>query len=289
MIVVTGATGNIGRTLVRLLVEAGEQVTAVSRHITPADLPQPVGGGASPARAVAADLADPDSLRPALESADALFLLLTGALAATGDTVRHAVHAAKAAGVRRIVLVSSQSAGTRPDSGGHGRRALEDENQVRESGLEWTILRPGNFATNTLAWAESVRNGRTVFAPFGDVGLPAVDPDDIAAVAAAALREPGHHGRTYVLTGPEPITPRQMAAAIGEALGERVTYQELTREQARERMLTFMPAPIVEGTLNILGEPTADERRVSPDVAQVLGRTPGTYAAWAHRNAPAFR
>ncbi|MEW1844252.1 NAD(P)H-binding protein [Nonomuraea angiospora] len=278
MIVVTGATGNVGRTLVRLLAEAGEQVTAVSRRITDADVPQGV-------RAVAADLADPVGMSAALEGADAVFLLTGGDLFATEP--KEIVAAVSGPG--RIVLLSSQGVVTRPDSASHGRFGAEVERAVIDSGARWTILRPGGFASNRYAWAGSIRADRTVAAPFGDVGLPIIDPDDIAAVAAAVLREPGHDGRTYELTGPEPVTPRQNAEAIGQAIGEPIAFVEQTREEARAQMLAFMPAPVADTTLDILGEPTEAERRVSPDVERVLGRAPQPFAAWARRNAAAFR
>ncbi|WP_327045598.1 NAD(P)H-binding protein [Microbispora sp. NBC_01189] len=282
MIVVTGATGNVGRVLVRLLAEAGEEVTAVARRVSAADVPEGV-------RTVAADLADPAGLRPALEGADALFLVTPGDYLAMGGNVRPILRVAAEAGVRRVVLLSSQSAGTRPLSPGHGLRALEDESEVRNSGLEWTILRPGGFASNAFAWAESVRLRRTVTAPFGDVGLPVVDPGDIAEVAAAALREPGHDGRVYELTGPERVSPRQIAAALGDALGEPVRFAEQSRDEARALMAAFMPEEVADGTLAILGEPTPGERRVSPEVERVLGRAPRPFSDWARRNAAAFR
>ncbi|MFE3451309.1 NAD(P)H-binding protein [Nonomuraea sp. NPDC059194] len=163
------------------------------------------------------------------------------------------------------------------------------EDAVRRSGLDWTILRPGGFHSNAYAWAESIRAERTAAAPFGEVGLPSIDPADIAEVAATVLREPGHAGRTHVLTGPALITPRERAAAIGAALGEPVRFVEQTREEARARMSQVMPAPIVDGTLAILGTPTAEEQRVSPAVEQILGRPPRTFADWAARNLAAFR
>lgn len=286
MIVVTGATGNVGRTLVRELVEAGEKVTAVSRKITESDVPQGVP-------VVAADLADPTSLRPALDGADALFLLISGDFTVTaGDpsgVVGEIIKDAKAAGVARVVLLSSQGVVTRPQSDSHGNLGQAIEDAVRESGLAWTILRPGGFASNAYAWVESVRAQRAVAAPFGDVGLPFVDPDDIAGVAAAALRGEGHAGQAYELTGPAPITPRQRAEAIGAALGEPIQFVDQTREEARAQMLQFMPEPVVETTLAIFGEPSLAEQRVSPDVERVLGRAPGTFAGWARRNAAAFR
>lgn len=271
MIVVTGATGNVGGELVRLLVAAGEQVTAVSRRTAP--FPDGV-------RHVPGDLAEPASLKAAFDGADALFLLVAG------EDPQAVLEAAKAGGIRRVVLLSSQGAGTRPEVYAH---PVAFEETVRGSGLEWTILRPGGFDSNALAWAEPIRAHRTAAAPFGDVGLPAVDPADIAEVAAAVLREDGHAGRTYVLTGPRPVTPRERAAAIGAALGAQVRFAEQTREEARAQMRRFMPEPVVEGTLAILGTPTAAERQVSPDVEHILGRAPRTFADWAARNVAAFR
>ncbi|MEU5860359.1 MULTISPECIES: NAD(P)H-binding protein [unclassified Nonomuraea] len=277
MIVVTGATGNVGRPLVRLLAERGHEVTAVSRRITPSDVPAGV-------RAVAADLSGPSAGLPA--AADAVFLLIGGDLMMTGDPVRVV---APFAGAGRIVLLSSQGVATRPDSPSHGLAFAAFERAVMESGADWTILRPGGLASNAYAWVPSVRSGRAVAAPFGEVGLPIVDPEDISAVAAAVLTEPGHAGATYELTGPALTTPRERAAAIAEAVGEPIAFAEQTREEARAQMVTFMPAPVADTTLDILGTPTVRERTVSPDVEKILGRAPGDFAGWARRNAAAFR
>ncbi|PBC67404.1 uncharacterized protein YbjT (DUF2867 family) [Streptomyces sp. TLI_235] len=273
MIVVTGATGNVGRALVRQLVEAGERVTAVSRRTPEGALPPGV-------RHVVADLADPAAVQPALDGADALFLLVAG------EDPDGLLEQARDAGVRRVVLLSSQGVGTRPDSYRHAARF---EAAVAAGGPEWTVLRSGGLASNAFAWAEPIRAHRAATGPFADVGLPFVDPEDVAAVAAAALREDGHHGRTYVLTGPEATTPRSRAAAIAEAIGAPVAFTEQTPDEARAQLARFMPPPVVEGTLAVLGTPTPDEQRVSPDVERVLGRAPRPFAAWARRNAPAFR
>jgi uncharacterized protein YbjT (DUF2867 family) len=258
-IVVTGATGNVGGALAELLRD--EDVVGVSR-------------------ASGTDLGDPEGVRPVLEGADALFLLVAG------ERPRDLLDVAKTSGVRRVVLLSSQGAGTRPEAYPH---PVAFEDAVRESGLEWTVLRPGGFHSNALAWVEGVRRSRTVAAPFGDVALPSIDPADIAAVAAAVLREDGHTDRTYELTGPEALSPRDRARLIGEAIGEPVRFAEQTRDEARAFMLGFMPEPVVEGTLAILGEPSAAEQRPSPDVERVLGRPATGFAEWAHRAAAAFR
>ncbi|RMI44127.1 NAD(P)H-binding protein [Streptomyces triticirhizae] len=281
MIVVTGATGNVGRPLVRALAEAGERVTAVSRGRAPVNLPD----GADHA---SADLADPETLRPALDGAEALFLHDGGA-GGQGLDPRAVLAVAADAGVRRVVLLSSQGVVSRPDSVSHGGVLRAVEEAVRTSGLAWTILRPGGFASNALAWAGSVRAERTVAAPFGDVGIPVIDPADIAAVAAVALRKDEHAGRIHELNGPAAVTPRQQAEAIGAALGEPVRFVELTRAEAHARMAAFLPEPVVETTLAVLGEPNATELRLSPDVERVTGRPPRSFADWARGTVEAFR
>ncbi|MYQ37411.1 Uncharacterized conserved protein YbjT, contains NAD(P)-binding and DUF2867 domains [Streptomyces sp. LamerLS-316] len=279
MIVVTGATGNIGRPLTQALADAGRQVTAVSRHKTA--VPEGV-------RHMAADLAEPTGLKPALDGAKALFLLLSGDLHATGANPAGIIREAADSGVRRVVLLSTLGVVTRPF--GQTRiamRALEDT--LRGSGLEWAVLRPGGFASNALWWAESVRAHQVVAAPFGDIGVPIIDPADIAEVAAACLLEDRHTGGIYELTGPEVITPRQQAEAIAGALGSPVRFQELTREEAATAMARSMPAELADDTLDILGSPNAAELRVSPDVQKVLGRAPRSFADWAARHVAAFR
>lgn len=272
MIVVTGATGNVGKPLVQALADAGDQVRAVSRK--PTELPPGVHHHQ-------ADMTEPASLVPALRGAEALFLLTSADFLAHGN-LGDIVDIAREAGVRRVVLLSSQGVGTQ-------RHPAYLEDAVTGSGLEWTILRPGNFDSNALQWAGSVRTSRLVEAPFGDVALPAVDPADIADVAAVALREPGHGGAVYTLTGPTPISPREQAAAIGDALGEPVRFVEQSAAQARSQMLNYMPERVVEATLAILGAPSADEQRISPDVERLLGRPGRPFAEWAARTVAAFK
>ncbi|MEV6829672.1 NAD(P)H-binding protein [Amycolatopsis sp. NPDC051102] len=263
MIMVVGATGNVGEPLVRMLSAAGEEVTAVARRITTV----PPGVVARQG-----DLATLD-----FDGASAVFLLVPPGFEGPLEPVL-----ARAAGVRRVVLLSSQGVGT-------GRHPAVFEEAVQASGLKWTVLRPAGFASNAFQWAESVRARREVAAPFADVALPVIDPEDIAAVAAAALLDASHEGKTYELTGPAAVSPREQAAAIGEAVGEPVRFVPQTREEARAVLLGFMPPPVAESTLDILGTPTPAEQRVSPDVSRVLGRPARPFAEWASRFAGAFK
>jgi uncharacterized protein YbjT (DUF2867 family) len=276
VIVVTGATGNVGRTLVRLLAAQGHEVMAVSRRITQADALPGV-------RTVTGDLSQPIAGLPA--KADAVFLLIGGDLMMTGDSAKVV---APFANYDKIVLLSSQGVTTRPDSLSHGQAFAAYEQAVMGSGTDWTVLRPGGFASNAYAWAPSVKRARTIAAPFGEVGLPIIDPDDIAAVAAAVLTQTGHTKAIYELTGPAPITPRERATAIAGAIGEPITFIDQSRQEARAQMITFMPAPVADTTLDIIGTPTPREQAVSPDVEKILGRSAATFADWAERNAATF-
>jgi uncharacterized protein YbjT (DUF2867 family) len=189
MITVTGATGNVGQPLVTALLEAGHPVTAVSRGLSGSNADRPG------LRTVVADLADPATLPPAFAGAEALFLLVSGAGAhVDGPRV---LALAREAGIGRVVLLSSQAATTRPEQPSHEPlRVLEQA--VRGSGLDWTILQAGGFHSNAVAWVPSIVSEKAVYAPFGDVALPSVDPRDLAEVAAAALTEPGHTGPVSV-------------------------------------------------------------------------------------------
>lgn len=277
MIAITGATGTIGRVLVRTLIDAGEDVTAISRGNAP--LPDGV-----PHRST--DLADPHRLGATVTGADAVFLLFTGPQLVTGPPPAAYVEALRAAGVGRVVLLSSQVAGTRPHLESHARSAAF-ERALRDADLEWTVLRPSGFFSNTLAWRDSIIGQDTVYAPFADIGLPTVDPADIAAVAAVALRG-GHAGRTYEITGPAALTPREQVRILARALDRTVRLVELDREQAWANLLRFMPPAVADGTLDVLGTPLPREQVPGTGVSDVLGRPATGYADWVTRNLTAF-
>jgi uncharacterized protein YbjT (DUF2867 family) len=273
-IAITGVTGQIGSALAARLSAEGHTVLGIGRSVSAS------GAAAAGYQPRVADLDDPAAFSDALQQADALFLL------AAGSHPAELVAAATAQGVRHLVLLSSQGAGTRPDAYA-GAHAFETA--VRDAALSWTILRPSGFASNAYGWSDGIREHATVFAPFVDVALPVIDPADIASAAAAVFASPNvHTDRVYELTGPSAISPREQARAIGEAVGARLEVVELSRDEAARAMGAVMPAAVAEATLDILGTPTDHERTPSPDVQRLLGRPATSFAEWATRNAHIF-
>jgi uncharacterized protein YbjT (DUF2867 family) len=277
MILVTGATGNIGSALMRELHACGAgPLRGVTRDTSRAAFPEEV-------EAVEGDFAVPESLKPALDGVRSLFLVSrmgpdAGILAA-----------ARRAGVRHVVLVSSITVQTHPHLGPAGEN-LAVERLLRDSGMAWTILRPTQFASNALMWAAPIRGGEAVRAPYADTGLPTIHPADIASVARVALTEPGHRGRTYALTGPEPVTARQQVAAIAAALGRDVPFIEISRREARARMAVVFGEEAADAVLDVTGGDVNDELLAVRDtVLRVTGSPGRPFRQWAEENAHMFR
>ncbi|MGQ4429400.1 MULTISPECIES: NAD(P)H-binding protein [unclassified Streptomyces] len=281
MILVTGATGTIGSEVVRQLAARGEKVRALTRDPERADLPSEV-------EAVRGHPADRASAEAALTGAEAAFLVgVFGPDDAEHD--RGLVEAARAAGVRRIVKLSGIGTGE-PAVGPVGTWHVAGEQAVRDSGLEWTILRPSAFATNTLGWAASLRAGSPVPNTSGDGGQGVVDPRDVSEVAVAALLDPAHSQRTYTLTGPEVLSVPAQAAVLADILGRPVPVRDLSSAEAREYLLglgfsdTFIDASEISRAFVRNG----GNEVVTDDVGEVLGRPARTYREWVVDHRAAF-
>lgn len=284
-VLVTGATGLVGRHVVAQLAEAGVAVRALTRNPAAARLPTGV-------EVVQGDLTEPATLAPALAGIDRMYLF------SVPETAREVVALAKQAGVRRIVVLSAAAVTVGMDTYHHP----VVEQAVQESGLEWTMVRPGEFMTNMLPiWAPTIRAERVVRYPFADqIGVP-VHEADIAAVAAAALVEDRHVGAIYTLSGPEQITYKGQVEAIGAALGEEVRYEEVTRERARELLkaqggIAATNADFLLGFVDYGGaEDSAKEQDYSAllrpwsGVPDALGRPARTFAEWARDHVEDFR
>lgn len=280
LILVTGATGNVGRHVVNRLLEAGVQVRALTRSPDKANLPAGV-------QVVRGDLGDLVAVREALRGVDRLFLF------PVDGTATGVMDAAREAGVSRVVVLSSVSAAYgESDLSGDYHRAVEVA--VEESGIPWTHIRPGEFMMNLLDWAPSIAAENVVRAPFADQESNAVHEADIADLAAVALLHDGHEGHAYEVNGPETLTRADQAQVIGTAIGRDVRFVELTRSQAREQWLAdgmdldladWLLGPDDESEDH--GEDTCDTDP-APTSEAITGRPARTLHQWALEHAQAF-
>ncbi|MBB5776699.1 NmrA family NAD(P)-binding protein [Nonomuraea jabiensis] len=271
-ILVTGATGTVGRLVVEELLAAGQHVRALTRNPAKAALPEGV-------EVVAGDFARPETLTDAFEGVTAAHLInFAGDDYAPLPDGAAIVELAVKAGVRRVTVLG-------------GREDGPLEQALAAADLEWTLLHPVEFMSNTLRWwAQTVKTEGVIKEPFGDRLSALVHERDIAAVAATVLVEGGHGGRTYVLTGPEAITLRQKVEILGTSIGSHVEYVELTVDEARAKWAADgMGEQTIEFLVQALGNTPEVGYTVVPTVREITGRDARSFAQWASENADAFR
>jgi uncharacterized protein YbjT (DUF2867 family) len=284
-VLVTGATGHVGRIVVELLVAAGVQVRAMTRR-TDATFPASV-------ETVVGDLLSPASLGPVLAGVDRMYLFPVAA------TAREVVAAAARAGVARVVVLSSAAVTGGVDTTFH----LPVERAAEELSPEWTHVRPGEFMLNKLfLWGPSIRTEGVVYEPFPEAAWWPVHERDVADVAVTALLRDGHHGKAYDLSGPELLTRRQQVDAIAAATGRDVRLEVVTPEQAREHYrrqggFAAANADFLLGFTDYAGnrrQPTSLSYPTTrttdrPTAEHVTGRPARTFAQWAHDHADDLR
>lgn len=261
MILVTGATGNLGRELIAQL--PADQVRALDR-----------GSGA--------DLSRPETLAEALENVDTVFLIwpfLTaeGAPATLDVIAQHA---------RRVVYLSSTAVRFGRDTDPITRLHSDLEQAVQQSGPEWTILRADTFASNALGWAGQLRAGDVVRGPES-APTAVIDPADIAAVATRILLEP-QPGTTHALTGPEVLSRADQVEILGTALGRTLTFDPTPFDEARAQLLADGRPPALVEALVDSAENRPRSDLVSTAVPDLTGRPARTFREWSDRNAGAF-
>lgn len=276
MFLVTGATGNVGAELVRALAESGERVRALSRAGRGEGLPAGV-------TAVAGDLDRPESVRPALDGVQGLFLM-----PGYGGQ-RQVLADARDAGVERVVLLSGRSAGTGDRGNAVAGYLIDAEDAVRASGLRWTSLRCTSFMSNALRLVDQIGKGDTVRVQFPDARTADIDPYDIAQVALYALRSDDWADQALELTGPQALLPADRVRILGETLGRELRAVGLTHEETRAELeASGMPKPYVDAFFAFFVDGTLDESEVLPTVERVTGRAPRTFDQWARVHAAAF-
>jgi uncharacterized protein YbjT (DUF2867 family) len=265
-ILVTGATGNVGRLVVdELLALGATDVRALTVDPARARLPASV-------EAVRGYLGRPATVRAALEGVDRMYL------APLVKTVDEVCRMAADAGVRRIVDLAGAK-------GGHWQ-PIEDG--VEASGVPYVHLEPGEFMSNAEIWAPQIRAGDVVRDGLGAAADAPIAHRDIAAVAARCLLGDGHEGRSYELTGPESLTRRERVRQIGVALGRELAYLDLPRDEFVEQLALTMgehAAWYADGMEALIDHP----QQPVPTVADVAGRPATTFAVWAWEHRHLFR
>ncbi|MCR6485461.1 NAD(P)H-binding protein [Amycolatopsis sp. OK19-0408] len=281
MIVLTGATGLVGRLLVAEL--EGREVRVITRSPGEAGFPAEV-------EVVEGDPQRPESLEKALRGADALFLHSR----AVGDAAYDVVALARELGVGRVVALAAANVDDRPEaqpSRFRGDRNKEVDEAAATSGLEWVSLRPSSFALNALtAWGGQIRAGddvRYVHAGFEESPL---HERDLVEVLAKALVEDDLVGRRIDLTGPESLSHREMVQQIGAALGRPLRFHEIPAPRAAEGMLAGgLSEPFVTAMMARYAAHLARPQfPPTPDLEKILGRPARTFAAWAADHAAEF-
>jgi uncharacterized protein YbjT (DUF2867 family) len=280
-VLVTGATGRIGREVVDRLMDAGVPVRALTRRSDPeATLPTNV-------EIVTGDLTVPESLDPCLRGVDAVFLVWTASPQTAAAVVeRLATH------VRRVVFLSAPHQTPHPFFQQPNPMAVlyaDIERLIASSGLESTIIRPGVFASNALFWwAPSIRADGVVRWPYGSAETAPVDDRDVAAVAALTLHQDGHAGGDYVLTGPESLSQAEQVSIIGDVLGRKIAFQELSPDEFRKETEGSWPGSVVDMLLAAWAATMGRPAFVTSTVSDILGSAPRSFRQWAADNANAF-
>jgi uncharacterized protein YbjT (DUF2867 family) len=275
--VVFGARGNVGRHVAAGLQAAGERVRVTSRNPATAGFPSQV-------QVAAADLEEPGTLPAALAGAENVFLYAKPA------GIRGFVEAAQAAGIRHVVLLSSAAVvNADAEHNPIARQHRAVELAIEQSGIDWTFIRPGMFATNIRWWTESIRTANTVRIPYPDAQTAPVHEKDMAALAVPALTEPGHGHQAYAIYGPESLTLRRQVEQIGDAAGREIRLEVISREQAQAELGKTMPPIGAEAILRAWEAGNGIPARTSVIVEKITGRPGRTFAQWAADHADDFR
>jgi uncharacterized protein YbjT (DUF2867 family) len=280
-VLVTGATGRVGRAVVDQLTDAGVPVRALTRR--------PEAAATLPAgvEVVTGDLTVPESLDAALRGVSAVFLVWTAPPATASAVVeRLATYA------RRVVLLSSPHQTPHPFFQQPNPMAVlhaDIERLIAAAGLELTIIRPGMFASNTLFWwAPAIRAGSAVRWPYGAAETAPVDDRDMAAVAARTLYQDGHAGGDYVLTGPQSLSQAEQVSIIGDVLGRRIEFAELAPDEFRSETAGTWPRPVVDMLLAAWGATIGKPAFITSSVSDILGSPPRSFRQWVADHANAF-
>jgi uncharacterized protein YbjT (DUF2867 family) len=273
MIVVTGATGRVGRQAVQLLLDQGAEVAAVTRHPAAAGLPEG-------ARVINGDPSRPATLASALHDVEGVLL----SPRAAGDAAAELLSLAASRGAQRVVVLSAVTVAFPAGDPRFAEQFRAAEQAAQESGLDATVLRCADFDANALAWAPQVRAGGVVRGAYALAATSPIHERDIAEVAVAALTS--GNPACHVLTGPQSLTQPDKVRLIGEAIGRDLEFAEVGPEQVRQAMLAQgLPEEIPDRLLGSLRDYARQPGPTTGTVQELLGRPALTFARWARQNA----
>lgn len=275
MILVTGATGNVGTEVVAQLLDANNTIRVLTRSDNQSNLPKDV-------EVCRGDLNEPSTVRDALKHVRRVFLLggnrdMPGLMAEI-----------RSAGVEHVVLLSSRSVIGGRESNAIVKMWTVSEQATQSSGVPWTILRPGSFMSNALRWLPQLKTGNTIRVPFAGVPIAAIDPWDIAAVAKVALTGTVHAGKIHVLSGPAAILPADQVRILAEVLSRNLRIEPQSHSEARVDLSRMFPPEFVEAMFRFYADGEFDDSIVVPTVQEITGRHPRTFEQWARAHAQDF-
>jgi len=280
MILITGATGNIGSELVQQLSAQGVPLRIVTRD------EKKVAHLDARIERVIGNLGERAVVQRAVKGVERLFMVTL--LSGEGDTAdAMLIEEARRAGVRHVVKVSSL--GTSGNSR-MGQRHREKERLIEESGMAWTFLRPGSFMSNALQWSGPIRAQGKVFTPTADGRVAPIDPKDIAAVAAVALTSSGHEGHIYELTGPELLSAHDQVRILSGVLGWPIQGVDVPVTVAAENVRkSGAPEWMVEGLMQLWTAIRSGNGGIlKHDVERITGRPARTFEQWCQEHRGAF-
>jgi uncharacterized protein YbjT (DUF2867 family) len=281
MILITGATGNIGSQLINLLVAKGLLVRVISRdekkvaHFDPA------------VQRVIGDRHDPSVVRQAVQGADKVFMLAV-LFDKNHEADRLLIEEAKQAGAGQIVMISSGT--VRMETNAIGRLHREKEELIELSGISWTFLRPGGFMSNSLQWADTIKSQSKVFNPMGKGKTAPISPYDIAGVAAVALTTAGHEGKAYDLTGAELLSTPEQVEILGKVIGKPIDCVDIPVEVAAERAIASgLPEALVKSLAELWVQVRNEGGAFhTNEVERLTGQRAQTFETWCREQRSAF-
>lgn len=275
-ILVTGATGNIGKFLVEKLVKDGHFVKAFTRNPEKAYFNEKI-------EICKGDLTNKEEIFQALNGVDKAFLLLANISA---DPF---IEVASQIGLKHLVFLSSYSVEIDWKSKNNfiAKHHAEVENNIKLSGIPYTFLRPAGFMTTAFQWLGSIKVQGIAFLPYPDVTHAVIHSKDIALSAAEVLKNNSHIGKSYFLSGPELISPREMVKQISEFIGKELNVIQPERQQTINMMTHNLPLSIIEAILELL-ESSPKIIEVSENVRRLTHTKGITFKTWIKENEEFF-